>query len=146
MRKSVLAMAAGVSVFALVGAGAVGFKGFPSSVSVNGLGNSSAVIQTTLDSYTCDATITAVSFLQTETDTISEVVVTFDGVGDAYSCLGDTITAVISDGAANVQTFTALFPLDAAGETIVTVPGFSFLTSWVTGVVTTTISAADPAI
>jgi hypothetical protein len=145
MRKTLFAIAAGASVFALVAAGALGFTSYPSAVSVNGLSTSTAVIQTTFDSFTCDATITGVTFTQTETDTISDVVVTFDGVGTDFSCLGDTITAVISDGATHIQTFTATFPLSATGATTVTIPGFTYLTSWVTGSVTTTISATNAA-
>ena len=144
MRKLVMAIATGASMFGLVAAGALGFSDYPTTVSVNGLTTSSAQIQTTLDSFSCDATITDVSFTQTTVGTISEVVITFDSSGETYSCVGDTITAVMSDGDANTQTFTATFPADVVGPVTVTVPGFTFLTDWF-GTVTTTISATDAA-
>ena len=129
MRKSILALATGSTVFAIVAAGAT-VPGFTGSPALESIVTSTASIEN--DIATCDASITSVSYepgdgtpaAATEIETVT---VTFSG--GSSLCDGDTITATLSDGvggAADTE-YSATFPEPyAAGELVLpkTVGGY----------------------
>ena len=106
MRKSILALATGSTVFAIVAAGAT-VPGFTGSPALESIVTSTASIEN--DIATCNALISNVSYelgvdevtpVGATSSEIETVTVTFSG--GASLCNNDTITATLSSGSTNV--------------------------------------------